>query len=148
MLREMFPNGRFSPPASEGQIARAEALLGIRLPEQLRTLYRECDGFQEHHGGSNYLLPLEAEGQSGSLVANTLFWWREWKTIQEDAIDFSPFIFFGMSGGDVNWAIRLGPPHEIIAYHHHMGYDCERLGESIVAVYRRDQSEFEVLDKA
>jgi cell wall assembly regulator SMI1 len=52
MLRELFPNGRFSPAATPTQIESVETDLGVRLPEQLRRLYLECDGFREDRGNS------------------------------------------------------------------------------------------------
>ena len=65
MLRVLFPNGRFSPAATETQIASVEAELGVRLPEQLRRLYLECDGFREDRGNAKYLLSLTEEARKG-----------------------------------------------------------------------------------
>jgi hypothetical protein len=148
MLKAMFPAGRFGPPASHAQIEEAEAVLGVRLPEKLRNLYLECDGFREPLGNATYLMPLGSADDASSLVGATLFWWHDWKEVQTDAIDFTPFVFFGSSGGDENWAIRVPPPHDIIAYHHHMGYAWEPMGDSIIGVYQRDVAEYKALDRS
>jgi cell wall assembly regulator SMI1 len=59
--RQLFPNGRFFPPATEEQIVRVETELGMRLPDQLRRLYFDCDGFREDRGNAKYLLSLSDE---------------------------------------------------------------------------------------
>src|SRR4051812_40679321 len=75
VLRQVFPNGRFSPPATESEVAAAETVLGLRLPEQLRRLYFECDGFREDRGNAKYLLSLTEQDFIGSLVSTTKFMW-------------------------------------------------------------------------
>lgn len=71
MLRQVIPNGRFSAPATQSEVAAAEAVLGLRLPEQLRRLCFECDGFREDRGNAKYLLSLTEEDFIGSLVSTT-----------------------------------------------------------------------------
>jgi hypothetical protein len=58
-------------------------------------------------------------------------------------MDFSPFVFFGFSSGDRVWGIRWQGPSEIIAYHHNMEDEYERLGLDILDVYRRDYSSYQ-----
>ena len=100
-LREFFPNGRFSPAATEGEIASVERELGVRLPEQLRRLYLECDGFREDRGNAKYLLSLTDDDFIGSLLKLTQLWWAE----PPPNLDFRPYIFFGSSSGDESWGI-------------------------------------------
>lgn len=109
MLRDVFPNGRFSPPATEAIIAAAEAALGVRLPEQLRRLYFTCDGFREDRGNSKYLLSLIEEDFIGSLVTVTKCMWTEFTTP-----DLRPFVFFGAASGNEMWGINVQWPSEII----------------------------------
>jgi hypothetical protein len=140
MLRELFPNGRFSAPASEAQIADVEEQLGIKLPLQLKELYRECDGFREDRGNAKYLLSLTEEDQIGSLLGMTRFWWSEWK---DRLPTLSDYVFFGSSSGDESWGINWKREDEIIAYHHHMENEVEILGDTIVEVYLADYAKYD-----
>ena len=101
MLRAVFPNGRFSPPATEASVASAEAMLGIRLPESLRQLYFVCDGFREDRGNAKYLFSLTEQVVVGSLVSITKFLWTE---IAKP--NLRAFVFFGSSSGDEYWGIN------------------------------------------
>ena len=141
-LKAMFPEGRFSPAARETEIVAVETELGVRLPEQLRALYLQCDGFREPIGNAKYLLSLTANDGMWSLMAATKFWWREWpETVGRIyPIDFSKFVFFGSSVGSESWGMRLEAPHNIIAYHHDMEDEIEECGLDIFDVYRRDFS--------
>ena len=144
-LRVLFPGARFSPPARADQIDAVEATLGVVLPEQLRNLYLECDGFREPKGNAKYLLSLTNEDFIGSLVSTTKFWWEEWPRITRPGypMDFSPFVCFGSSSGDAVWCIRWQGPSEIVAYHHSMEDEYEPVGVDILDVYRRDYSSYE-----
>src|SRR5438874_13718412 len=79
MLKATFPNGRFAPPATEKQIDGVESILGVPFPEQLRVLYRECNGFREDRGNAMYLLSLTDEDFIGSLITLTRFQWNDMK---------------------------------------------------------------------
>jgi hypothetical protein len=135
--QEAFPNGRFSPPATDEQIARAEAELGLRLPDQLRRLYLHCDGFREDRGNAKYLLSLSDEDGIGSLVTLTRTMWTEFETP-----DLRPFVFFGCASGGETWGISLQRPDQIIAYHHHMENRPEIVGSDIVNVWRDDNAKY------
>ncbi|MEV0650374.1 SMI1/KNR4 family protein [Phytomonospora sp. NPDC050363] len=52
----------FGPPRTEEEIAAAEASMGLRLPEEVRALYRSISADNSEHGllGAHSLLPLEA----------------------------------------------------------------------------------------
>ena len=140
MLRQAFPNGRFSSPATESEVAAAESALGLRLPDQLRRLYFECDGFREDRGNAKYLLSLNEQDFIGSLVSTTKFMWTEFKIP-----DLRPFIFFGSSSGDHCWGINPQRASEIIAYHHNMEDQYEVVGTDIIEVYRADYARYEEL---
>jgi hypothetical protein len=141
-LRDLFPSGRFSPPATESQIASVEAQLGLRLPDQLRCLYFECDGFREDKGNAKYLLSLTDEDSIGSLLSTTKFMWSEIKLP-----DLKPFIFFGFSAGDESWGIDSAVPNRIISYHHHMEDEYLEMGGDIKAVLKSDYAIYEGLEK-
>ena len=136
MLHQLFSHGRFSPPATDGQIAAVETDLGIVLSRQLRDLYLECDGFREVRGNAKYLLSLTDDDVIGSLVKTTRFWW-EW-TARQSAPDFRPYVLFGYSSGDECWGIDCPRGEKIIAYHYQMGGECEVIGSDIIEVYRAD----------
>ena len=143
-LRRLFPGGRFGAPAGEGEIAAVEGQLGVRLPEQLRWLYRECDGFREDCGNAKYLLSLTEEDTIGSLLTLTRFYWDEWPAHQP-ALDLRPFVFFGFSSGDDIWGIDWRTGERIIAYHPQMGGEYEGAGSGILAVYQADYALYEEL---
>jgi SMI1 / KNR4 family (SUKH-1) len=142
VLRQLFPNGRFSAAATLTQIESVEADLGVRLPEQLRRLYLECDGFREDRGNAKYLLSLTEQDSIGSLLLTTRFWWDEWKRYHP-ALDFRPFVFFGFSSGDECWGINWQRAGEIIAYHHHMEGRYEVVGADILELYRADYARYD-----
>lgn len=133
MLKELFPHALLSSPATESKILGAESALGVRLPEQLRVLYLECDGFREEKGNAKYLFSLFEEDFIGSLVSITKFLWTEVKTP-----NLKSFVFFGSSSGDDFWGINAEQSSEIIAYHHNMGAQYELVGSSILEVWRAD----------
>ena len=136
-IRLLLPNGRYRPPATEQQLRAVEAELRVAIPSPLRELYLAFDGLREPIGNSAYLLPLtECDGAS-SLLDSTRFFWTEWKQFFPD-LDLTPFLFFGLTGGDDNLGIALAPPHEIIVYHHSMGGDFQRAGADLLQVYRQD----------
>ena len=138
MLRQVFPNGRFWPPATEDEIKAVERMLGVPLPDQLRQLYLICDGFREDRGNAKYLFSLVEQDFIGSLVSTTNFLWTEFKTL-----DLRPYVFFGSSSGDECWGINIHRPNEIIAYHHHMEDAYEVVGSDIIEVYRADYARYE-----
>ena len=133
MLKGIFPHGRFSPPATEDAISAAESVLGVRLPDQLRSLYLECDGFREDRGNAKYLLSLTQDDFIGSMMTITKYLWNEVKTP-----NLASFIFFGSSSGDDFWGINSQKPTEIIAYHHNMGDHYEIVGSKILDVWLAD----------
>ena len=136
-LREVFPTGRFGAPAGEGEIAAVEAQLEVRVPEPLRRLYRQCDGFREDRGNAKYLLSLTEEDTIGSLLTQTRFYWREWP-VHQPTLDLRPFLLFGFSSGDEIWGIDWRTGERIIAYHPQMGAVYETVGSDILAVYQAD----------
>ena len=70
-LRDVFPNARFSPPATAEMTAGVESTLGVKLPKGLRQFYLECDGFREERGNAKYLFSPVEENYIGSLLTMT-----------------------------------------------------------------------------
>lgn len=141
MLKAIFPNGRFAPPATAQQIKAVELTLGVQFPEQLRALYRECNGFRENRGNAKYLLSLTDEDFIGSLVTLTRFHWSDIKEYWPK-LDLSPYIFFGSSSADEMWGINWKGTEQIIAFHHHMEGEFEVVGSNIVEVYKADYKHY------
>ena len=73
-VRQAFANGVFRKPTTATVIAQVEQALGQALPEQLRRLYLEFDGFQGPTG-ANFLFPAleRATPGSESLLTYTQF---------------------------------------------------------------------------
>jgi hypothetical protein len=117
-----------------------ERQLAVTLPDQLRQLYLECDGFREDRGNAKYLLSLVDEDHIGSLLGMTRFWWNEWKG-RLPRLD--EYVFFGSSSGDESWGINTQRPDEIIAYHHQMEDNYEIVGRRIIDVYREDYAKYD-----
>ena len=141
MLKDTFPNGRFAPPATEQQIETVESILGVPFPEQLRALYRECNGFREDRGNAKYLLSLTDEDFIGSLITLTRFHWNDIKEYWPQ-LDLSPYIFFGSSSADEMWGINWKGSAQIIAHHHHMEDQFEIVGSNIIEVYKADYERY------
>ncbi|OYW41850.1 MAG: hypothetical protein B7Z10_08750 [Rhodobacterales bacterium 32-66-7] len=137
LLKTHFPGGRFSSPATELEIEQAEREIGVRLPDQLRQLYLECNGFREPRGHAQYLFSLTEEDGIGSLVRTTAFWRHEFPKVYPSSPDFGQFIFFGSSCADEAWAIDNNDT-SVIAYHHWMAEEFEVKGTDIVQVLLHD----------
>ena len=141
-FRDLFPNARYSPPATERLIAEAQMALGVTVPEQLRNFYLQCDGFREDRGNAKYLLSLLDEDTIGSLVTITSCFWDE-----VQIPDLTAFVFFGCSSGGEFWGINFQNPLEIIAYHHHMEDQFEVVGSSIQDVWKSDYALYDEVDQ-
>ncbi|MFI8615541.1 SMI1/KNR4 family protein [Acidovorax sp. NPDC077693] len=143
MLKELFPDWRYSPAASAEAISQAEAALGLRFPEELRNLYLEADGVRENVGNAKYLLSLTEEDSIGSLVTLTKFHWEEWTHLAPE-FDLKPYIFFGCSNSDEVWGINWKAPTQVIAFHHHMEGEFEVVGTNILEVYKANFASYEL----
>ncbi|WP_019911967.1 SMI1/KNR4 family protein [Paenibacillus sp. HW567] len=66
---------KIAPPAAEGELAEAEFRLGIRLPEELRTLLREGAGQAYVYWSlpDEAILPFEVSGELGWAVEQLEF---------------------------------------------------------------------------
>jgi hypothetical protein len=136
MLNERFPRFHFRPPATEAAIRQAEAKLKIRLPDELRTLYLESDGFREHVGNSKYLLSLMDEDMIGSLVTITKAHWGG--IFGFSSKKFRPYVFFGVSAANYAWGINISGPTHVIRYRHDMEGEYESVGNNIMDIYAED----------
>jgi len=136
MLREIYPEWHYAPPASPEAIAQVEATLGVHFPSALRDLYLESDGVRECLSNAAYLLPLTAE-RGESLARLTRFYWSE-GAVYWPQLEFARFIFFGSSCSDHSWGINWQHPDQVIAFHHNMEDEYENAGTSIIDVYGKD----------
>jgi len=73
-VHRAFANGVFRGRATAAAIAQVEQALGHALPDQLRSLYLEFDGFQGPTG-AHFLFPVLERGTPGSesLLTYTQF---------------------------------------------------------------------------
>ena len=141
-LRDVFPDARFSPPATEALISEVESILDVKLPKKLRGFYLECDGFREDRGNAKYLFSVVEEDYIGSLLTMTTHFWNE-----VEIPCLTPFVFVVSSSGDESWGIRWQDPHDVIAYHHHMGDEYEIVGTGILEVWKADYARYGEIDK-
>jgi hypothetical protein len=132
MIREVFPNARCSPPASAAAITEAGVALKLEIPDVLRQLYHECNGFREDRGNAEYLLPL-----SDLVELSTMLW------LEFDQPDLKPFLFYGSTSGGKMWGVNWGRPGEIIAFHHNMEGRYEIAGADILSIWAQDYKRYE-----
>ncbi len=64
----------FNPPATDAQLDAFERLVGLRLPEAYRQLYRWHDGEEDDRWGHIYGLPLLSLHEAGSQ-------WKAWNEV-------------------------------------------------------------------
>tara|TARA_Y100000780_G_scaffold146924_1_gene132392 strand:- start:674 stop:1105 length:432 start_codon:yes stop_codon:yes gene_type:complete len=137
-LKDAFPGAKFKDPAKEEDILEAERILGVLIPERLKELYSESDGFREDKGNAKYLLSVLDEDFIGSLVSITKHMWSEFPVPE-----FRNYIFFGSSVTDCIWGMNISKQSEVIAYHHSMEDEFEVVGGDVIDVYIQDYSIYE-----
>jgi cell wall assembly regulator SMI1 len=72
---------RFNPPATDARIDEVEQLIGLKLPQSFRDLYRWHDGDSDEHWGHIYGLPLLSLDQ---IVAEHHIWQETLEDIDGD----------------------------------------------------------------
>ena len=75
----------FNPPATEVQIAAAEAEIGFALPEDLRALYRVADGQREIDGHARRTEAFLFGHYAFEPLQRALVDYRAWKSVRDDA---------------------------------------------------------------
>jgi hypothetical protein len=112
-VRRAFPEGIFRKPATAAAIAQAEHELGHSLPDQLRNLYLEFDGFQGPTG-ANFLFPVFewAGPNSESLLTYTQFFRGE---------DYFPdwlehAVALGDNGTGTTWFVLLNQGERLVRW--------------------------------
>ncbi len=121
-LRNSFPNGVFGAPVSAQVIAEVEAELGHALPQVLRDLYLDFDGFM---GPLNtpFLFPLRERpnAMQESLLSFTRFlrdedycppWLHRAVAIGGDGSGSAWFVLLESPDGAVRWEAEWGPEYE------------------------------------
>jgi hypothetical protein len=112
-VRQAFAKGVFRKPATAAAIAQVEQALGHPLPDQIRSLYLEFDGF---HGptGANFLFPVRERTPPGSesLLTYTQFFRSE---------DYFPewlqhAVAVGDNGTGTTWFILLEEGERIVRW--------------------------------
>jgi cell wall assembly regulator SMI1 len=100
----------FYPPASEAQLADAEAALGAALPDSLRSLLKETDGVMDMLAldGGEWFESMWLLWAIGELVQQNRYY-RAASQRQEYERDFDGLVFFADAGTD---GIRFAFPVE------------------------------------
>jgi hypothetical protein len=112
-VRLAFPDGNFGSPASESELAEAERILGHSLPNELRRLYLEFDGFLGPTD-SPFLFPVLKRPRPGgeSLVTYTQFfrietgmpaWLQQAVAVGDNGTGISWFLLLGEKNVVVRW---------------------------------------------
>ena len=141
-VRSSFPNSAFGPPVSAQVISEVEAELGHELPQVLRDLYLNFDGFM------------------GPLNTPFLFPLRERPTeMQESLLSFTRFlrdedycppwlhraVAVGGDGGGSAWFVLLETPDCVVRWEAEWGPEYEQLEGSLLDVWLSKKSVFESL---
>ena len=142
MLKDVFPSAKFSDPTTEAMLREAESLIGAAIPEKIRSLYFECDGFREDRGYAQYLFPLF--GSSG-LVELTKFLWLEFEDAWPE-FSLRGYIFFGSSCCDHFFGVQSHEPFNLIQFHHNMEGTLEDHGSDVIKMYESDGHRFDDAD--
>ncbi|WP_405201676.1 SMI1/KNR4 family protein [Dokdonia sp. LLG6352-1] len=132
-LKEIFPKATYSEPKFF-LIPQIEMELELKMPQKLKKLYLETDGFRENIGNSKYLFSLKDDDGIGSLLSTTKFFHNE-----KIFPDIHKYIFFGSSSAGEYWAINT-QNSTVISYHYSMGNEFEKLDNDIVELYKKDYS--------
>ena len=139
MLKQVFPSAQFADPAAETMLHEAETLIGVAIPEKVRSLYFECDGFREDRGSAQYLFPLF--GSSG-LVELTKSMWLEFEGVWPE-FSLRKYIFFGSSCCDHLFGVNSQVPFNLIQFHHNMEGTFEDHGTDVIKMYEEDYHRFD-----
>lgn len=112
-VHQEFANGVFRKPVTVAAIAQVEQALGHPLPDQVRSLYLEFDGFQGPTG-ANFLFPVleRATPGSESLLTYTQFFRSE---------DYFPewlqrAVAVGENGTGATWFILLEERERVVQW--------------------------------
>jgi hypothetical protein len=99
--RERIIEAGFQPmaPASEEVIATAEAVVGCRLPEDLRALLLESDGATDAYGYEVVFAAERIESENRQM--------RTFPDFAELYMPFDPLLFFGAAGNGDLYAFRI-----------------------------------------
>lgn len=129
-LRSAFPDAQFSVACTAEDIVRAETELGVAIPEQLRALYLESDGFfQKDAMGMSSLNYLVHE--TGKL------WGLHEVLVGEQLPDFKPFLFFGTPSAGGWFGVRYTQPYDVVSWLPNEPY-FKPLGTSILDALKSD----------
>ena len=101
---------KFSAPASNDDLAAAEAALGAALPPQLRELLSETDGVVGEYG-------LGLVWDVGRIAKDNV-WFRTNEDYRELFMPFDGLLFFADAGNGDQFGISLTGNQEIYVWDH------------------------------
>ena len=99
-LSTLFDDIEFFQPAEEKDIRRIERRLGMRLPRELRSLYKSTNGFLAKLDANICWSILENPNNSDLIEENEYIKTNE---TPPENFDFTKVLFFGDDGADVFW---------------------------------------------
>ena len=112
-VRRAFPEASFSSPASEATIAGAERQLGQPLPQFLRELYLEFDGFLGPTG-SPFLFPVLTPPREGAETLTTYTQFFRTETGMPDWLKNA--VVVGDDGTGMAWFVLLDENLKIVRW--------------------------------
>jgi len=137
--RVLFAGRRFGPPCSEADVQRAEQALGELLPNVLRGLYLEFNGFSGSTDAS-FFWPLF--GREGLVEMNQFY--RGDNLFPQELV--ASCLFFGDNGCGPQWGFKRDLPGKIIQWDGEWGTDFEVVGESPLDVWRAEKHKYDSLE--
>jgi hypothetical protein len=99
-IQRWEPKCSFGQPVAPAALASAERSLGVALPEDLKKLLCECDGFTEPTGGFHLVWPAQQiESENLQFRSNPDF--------RELYMPFDHLLFFGEAGDGDQFAFPI-----------------------------------------
>lgn len=115
-LSHHFDNIEFFPPIFEEGIKKVEDELGYSLPDELRELYKQTNGFLANYG-ANICWSLTPMDENSQIISENLHL-RE-SAEGPESVDLDEILFFGDDGADIYWGYILEngkPTDKLVAW--------------------------------
>jgi hypothetical protein len=128
-----------SSPCSEDQILSAEASLRQRIPDPIRQVYLETNGFRGPTA-AQFLWPID-DTQNGLVEMNKFL--REGDEFPRLVRNW---FFFGGDGVGAKFAIDPGAPDTVIKWDAEWGEEFETIGKDPFEAWQREQRFYDEVD--
>lgn len=141
-VRHHFAAYEFGSPCTEEQLARAELLLGERIPSLLRDLYLAFDGFLGPTHASFFWPLFEKRPGAGALVEMNRFL----RSGEFPEPLMSQCLFYGDAGVGPCWGLKRDMPGKIILWDAEWGDDFEIVGTNPLEVWLEGKRKHDALE--